>query len=165
MDKMRSLEYTYTPSHIANFFLNRKKHTIDNLKLNKIIYISLGYSLAILDRDLFEENVEAWQYGPVIPSIYHEFKRYGMNRIDAYSEIYDYSLAQRIIPTVNNNEKDLIELLKAILNYYGRLSSYALIQRTHQTDSPWSKFYQKDKPGIVIEKEVIKEYYKNLIEN
>ena len=49
----------YTPSHIANFFLSQKEHRIDNLKINKIVYIALGFSLAVLDRDLFNEEIEA----------------------------------------------------------------------------------------------------------
>ena len=52
-----------TASHIANFFLLKENHNISNLKLNKLIYISLGYSLALLNRNLFDEgsrSLEIW---------------------------------------------------------------------------------------------------------
>ncbi len=50
---------------------------ISNLQLQKILYF-IQYSFIEQHRQqLFEEDFEAWQFGPVVPKIYHEFKRYG----------------------------------------------------------------------------------------
>lgn len=71
---------SYLPAHIANFFLwNADKEGIKDMtpmKLIKLVYISYAWSLAIYQNKLFNERIEAWRYGPVIPSIYHEFKRW-----------------------------------------------------------------------------------------
>ena len=64
----------YFPAHIANYFIENGKY--DNFTLNKLVYITKGFALATLDDGLFEEEVEAWKYGPVISSLYHEFKQF-----------------------------------------------------------------------------------------
>ena len=162
---MKSTPPDYTPSHIANFFLSKEGHDMGNLKLNKIVYISLGYSLAILDRDLFQEPVQAWKYGPVIPSLYHEFKHFQLNRINRLSEFFSYSKGKLQIPTIDNNDKDLNTLLKAVDRNYGKFSPYELIAKTHQQDGPWSEHYEKGKFGIEIPRDTIKKFYKSLIED
>ena len=71
----------YIASSIANYFISNKNLDVDNLKLNKLVYISYGFALACFkeELELFKEPIQAWRLGPVIPSIYHEFKRYGYN--------------------------------------------------------------------------------------
>ena len=62
---------------IVNEFLDlASEDKITNLKLVKLCYIAQGLSLALLDKPLFSEPIEAWQYGPVVPSVYHEFKHF-----------------------------------------------------------------------------------------
>ena len=73
---------------VANEFLNlakEEKNLICNLKLIKLMYVAQGLSLSLLDKELFPEPIEAWRYGPVIPSIYHEFKHFGKDPIDERS--------------------------------------------------------------------------------
>ena len=81
--KFEGREEVYMPCHIANAFLEKsfntrsyKKYKIDNLMLNKLVYLTYGYGLALLKQKIFYEDIQAWQYGPVIPSIYHEFKSF-----------------------------------------------------------------------------------------
>ena len=164
MTKELDYEYEYTPSHIANFFLKKNSHNIDNLKLNKIVYISLGFSLAILDKDLFQEKVEAWKYGPVIPSLYHEFKCYTDQVLDRLSCFYSYMQGSLRIPQIEE-DRDLQELLEAVYTKYGKLKTSELIVVTHKKGTPWADAYKKNSFGIVINKEKIKEYYKKLISN
>ena len=58
---------------IANFFVDLANKTDDdyitNLKLNKLLYFAQGVSLARTDKTLFEESIEAWKLGTVIPII------------------------------------------------------------------------------------------------
>lgn len=46
------------------------------LKLIKLVYLAYGWSIA-LDYRLFDEPIVAWKHGPVIRSLYHEFKHFG----------------------------------------------------------------------------------------
>ncbi len=66
---------------VANYFLSLVNEDqgegITNMKMQKLVYYAQGFSLAMLNKPLFEEPIEAWQYGPVVPTLYHAFKKYG----------------------------------------------------------------------------------------
>jgi uncharacterized phage-associated protein len=67
---------------VANFLLFLKRHDprgleLSNLKLQKLLYYSQGYNLALTSKPIFEEPIEAWKYGPVVKGIYHQFKVFG----------------------------------------------------------------------------------------
>nr|WP_256351506.1 type II toxin-antitoxin system antitoxin SocA domain-containing protein [Pseudomonas gingeri] len=51
------------------------------MKQQKLVYYSHGWHAGYTDQPLINEAVETWQYGPVIPSLYHEFKRFGSGEI------------------------------------------------------------------------------------
>ena len=67
---------------VANYFIDLARKdgkSIRPLKLMKLVYLAYGYALAIIDRSIIDprfDKVEAWRYGPVIPSVYHSFKQY-----------------------------------------------------------------------------------------
>ena len=42
----------------------------------KLVYLSHGWMLGLRERSLINEAVEAWRYGPVVPSVYHRFKSF-----------------------------------------------------------------------------------------
>ena len=58
----------YTAQAIANFFLWQEQ--ITQMKLHKLLYYAAGWHLGFTGEPLFDEDIEAWQYGPVVPSIY-----------------------------------------------------------------------------------------------
>jgi len=54
---------------------------MSHLKLQKLLYYCQGFTLALLNRPLFEDKVVAWQHGPVVPTVWEEFKHYGSQPI------------------------------------------------------------------------------------
>jgi uncharacterized phage-associated protein len=44
------------------------------LRLQKLLYYCQGWSLALLGRPLFGEQIQAWRHGPVVPGVYEMFK-------------------------------------------------------------------------------------------
>ena len=76
---------SYSAKAIANYFLglaDAEKKPISHLKIQKLVYIAHGWYLAIKGEPLVgDEYAEAWQYGPVFPSLYHEFKIHGSGHI------------------------------------------------------------------------------------
>jgi len=51
------------------------------MQLIKLVYIAHGWTLGLYNQPLIGKQVEAWTYGPVIPSVYHDFKHYGRDPI------------------------------------------------------------------------------------
>ena len=77
----------YKGKSIANAFISLAgSDGIDPLKLQKLLYYANGHYLAEHDgTPLINEYFEAWDYGPVIPTVYYEFREYGNNPIRRFA--------------------------------------------------------------------------------
>ena len=146
---------------ISNYFI-KNLDSVDNLRLNKLAYISYGIAKASFNRELFHEPIQAWNLGPVIPSIYHEFKRFGYQDIKEYSFIYDPITQTKTNPEIDSDDSETIEVLELVKNYYGKMDINELIGRTHNEDTPWRQCYVEGKYNIEIDPNKIKEYYDKL---
>lgn len=116
---------------------------ITNLKAQKLLYYAQGVSYATLGAPLFADDFEAWQHGPVIPSLYDELKKFGNNQIKINTE-YDDNLFSR-------------EQLDSIVRTYktfGQYSAWKLRDMTHQ-ELPW----KNTKRNHTIPKDLIKSYF------
>lgn len=68
-----------TASIIAKHILGAckaKQDFITNLKLQKLLYYSQAWHLAIYDEPLFQDRIEAWVHGPVVPSVFREYRSF-----------------------------------------------------------------------------------------
>lgn len=113
--------------------------SITNLKLQKVLYYAQGWALAVLGKPLFDEEVEAWKYGPVVPSIYHAFKKFGDGAIMPNED------AKGLLPT------DIATLIDQVWNRYGDMSGLALMRQTHR-EAPWHDAYDPDAASKPIAK-------------
>lgn len=150
-------------SAVANEFLS-KSQEISVLKLVKLCYIAQGFSLAILDRPIFDDDsIEAWRYGPVVPSIYHEFKHFRKNNITDKSHYVtmgdDFELTFETPELTDENDKKIIQI---VWNMYGKFSGGELVDMTHKKGTPWDIVYRPNENSI-IPNELIKKYYKMLV--
>lgn len=124
---------------IANFFVSlgtlTPENDLTNLKLQKLLYFTQGWSLVLFNKPAFDEPIEAWEFGPVVPTVYSVFKKYNKNVID------------KIYKTYNENvfTDDELDLLLTISAEYNQYSAYKLVNMTHQNDTAWSIHYQKEK--------------------
>jgi len=122
---------------VANYFIAKAQsegRPITPMQLIKLVYIAHGWTLGLYDRPLIGEDVQAWQYGPVIPSIYHEFKHYGRNPISQQKAIAT-DQGELFIPTVN--DRHACRVLDRVWEVYGHLSGLQLSSITHQPGTPW----------------------------
>jgi uncharacterized phage-associated protein len=51
--------------------------SVSNLELQKILYLAHMYYLGRHGGPLIREEFEAWDYGPVVPELYHHVKGFG----------------------------------------------------------------------------------------
>ena len=58
---------------VAQYFLAKSDEDagdlMSNLKLQKLVYYAQGFALALFDKPLFSERIEAWIHGPVYPAV------------------------------------------------------------------------------------------------
>jgi uncharacterized phage-associated protein len=137
---------------VANFFIalghsdGGNGEYMTNMRLNKLMYFAQAWSLVLFDKPLFSETIKAWEHGPVIPSIYHKYRR-GRNPIVRTDPSFS-------IDMLDAKEQ---ELLLAVIAKYGIFSTYRLRNITHRPGSPWESARTGNK---IIEIEKIKEYFK-----
>jgi uncharacterized phage-associated protein len=156
----------YTPQHIANFILERgeqDKVEISPMKLLKLVYISYGWVLALTDKKLFEEDIQAWKHGPVIPSIYHEFKHFGKLPITERALVVDLDAETVTCPTVSRDDRDTNLILGKVWSVYKDFSGWSLRNKTHEEGTPWKDVYKPGEFETVIPDDKIKSHYKERI--
>lgn len=140
-----------TAMDVANFFIDlinnsKTDDQMTNLRINKLLYFAQGEYLAKYDKPLFEEDFEAWKYGPVVPIVYQTFSPLRNTPIQGVTDEYDRSVFTR------DNRLFLIDFLAK----YGKYSTGYLVEMTHMKNAPWNNVNQSE----VISKESIKTFFK-----
>jgi len=147
---------TYTPLQIANWFLANigrdAGDLITHLKLQKLVYYAQAWSLAARGKPLFDEDIQAWAHGPVVPSLFRAFRDYGMDPIPAPA-------------SVPRLDSETVELLGEVLEVYGEHSARKLEQLTHR-ERPWrdarGDLPPEARSDAVITKAAMQSYYSEL---
>lgn len=126
--------YNIPVKDVAEYFLAKVDteagDCISNLKIQKLVYYAQGFVLAFTNKKLFNENIVAWQHGPVVVELYDEYKMYGANCIKP-----DDSYSLKTITT----HKELVEILDDVYSVYGQFSAWKLREMTHE-EGPWKDF-------------------------
>lgn len=138
-------------------FASENNHQITHLKLQKLLYFLYGEYLARTGKLLIEEHFEAWQYGPVIPKVYDNYKNFGGNPLGQnYYPSIDLKTKEEKFFVVNDADLEFWETFNATWKKYGKLNAAQLSTLSHVKGSPWeqTKMYK-----AVISSELIKEYF------
>lgn len=142
---------TLSAIHISECLLNLANEgdsrDMTNLKLQKLLYYAQGTMISLFDTKLFHEDIVKWQYGPVVPEVYHHYKEYGSN----------------IIPPPENPDfaslsKEHLFVMHDVYEFFGQFSAIKLMNLTH-SESPWIK----TKMDEIITEEDIKEFFDTIV--
>lgn len=155
------------PLSIANFFLGKSMDgtaELTNMQAVKLTYIAHGWYLGMTGEPLLNEMPQAWKYGPVVQSVYEQFKQYGRNPIT--------QLAWKTLPTGQTSnyplsDESLIPFLEKIWSVYGSFTGSQLSDMTHQPGTPWYEVWYnrggKDNLEVPIPNYLIEQHYKALL--
>jgi len=154
---------------VANYFIGKAQQEGSNItpmKLLKLVYIAHGWSLGLFGQPLIAEQVQAWRYGPVVTSVYREFRDYGRTPIRQQQTVLvskdtGYAL---IIPTVD--DEATCQLLDKVWNSYKHLSGLQLSDITHADGTPWDITWNQqggsETGNTVIAPALIENHYREL---
>lgn len=129
----------YSAITVANAFLRlaaEEGKKLTNMKLQKLVYIAHGWTLAILGRPLVREAVYAWQWGPVIRPLYEELKRYGAGVVTEAVPHPFYQHEEEI-------DSESMRIIRAVWKNYGKYPALQLSAITHKADTPWSETWKQ----------------------
>lgn len=140
----------YRALGIARYIIERcnsKNLAISNLKLQKILYFVQAEFLVVRNQPCFAEEIEAWDFGPVVPEVYQEYKIFGGANIP----VIERSLGPVIISS------DDQELINGIVDECAQYSASTLVDITHR-QFPWKNAYRRGYSNV-ISKRSIQEYF------
>jgi uncharacterized phage-associated protein len=154
----------YSPSLVANAFLYKAQLTraqVSHMKLQKLVFFVHAWSLAATGSSYVSERPEAWTYGPVFDSLYHELKNFGSGNINTYLTQMNPESGERqaMLPVFSDNA--FWELLNQVWDRYSHFSALQLSALTHEPGGPWEQARQAHVGWLADES--ILNYYKPMI--
>lgn len=103
------------------------------MKLQKLVYYCQAWSLVWDELPLFDETIEAWANGPIVPELYKIHRG-------------QFELSKWEHGNVSNLKDYQKETIAAVLKFYGDKTGQWLSELTHQ-ESPWKEARQGLAPG------------------
>lgn len=136
---VRSTWVKMMPNHHAVAVANEiweiaklKGFSVSPMQLQKLLYFCYGWNIEIRGEKLISDGFEAWQYGPVHPAVYREFRRYGSAAITSPAMNDFASVPWRA--TLSDAERNLVD---EVVSIYGGLSGPQMSHLTHREGTPW----------------------------
>lgn len=147
--------------HVINYS-NNQDYGISNLKLQKVLYFIQAYFLISTPEACFAEQIEAWDFGPVVPEAYHEYKQYGSGDIPYITsyiqfdeeDIWNSASIDFSDNIISDDDKKLIDM---VVDKFSEYSATDLVTLTHR-QAPWKDAYVRGMNNA-IKNESIKEYF------
>ncbi len=120
---------------------------VSPMKLQKLLYFVSCEYVKATEHDLFSESFGVWQYGPVLPSVYEEFKSFKSNAITKYATDANgvaYAVDEESAPNLKT-------ALNRVWNAFKSFSGIELSKITHEDGSGWSAAFDEQRSSITIE--------------
>ena len=120
---------------------------ISNMKLQKLCYYAQGFQLANIGQPLFQEAIEAWEQGPVIPELYERYASFGLNPVlvPGSFDLNEYTIDER-------------ELLDEVRDLFGQYAAWRLRNMTAE-EAPFKQ--ARASGGGVISLYAMKVYFES----
>ena len=145
--------------YIMDYYKEKFSSEISPIKLQKSLYFCFAYwggyvrkskmqdtEITIDKSDwLFDENIEAWVYGPVVPDVYHDNQLINSRNINLF-----------------DGNEDVKDYINGVLDDILIVSDFKLVEVSH-SDNCWKKNFDpnSERHNVIIDKEdIIQEYAK-----
>lgn len=128
----------YKAMDVAHYIIKREwdeDRPVSNLRLQKLLYFIQGYFYACGENGCFEDEIEAWDFGPVVPNVYREYKVYGSCII--------IDVPKNYVCNISNGHKGIID---AVLDFCATKRNSELVEIS-KNQTPWmiaNKYYMRE---------------------
>lgn len=151
--------------HTLARYLHSIKKNISPLKLQKSLYFLFAYhgafyrnkdeegvfegSSGASNKYLFDAEIEAWKYGPVIREVY---------RAQKYENYYtqDADLIEQAVQEISQNA-EIHKFIDKMFSQIDAVTDFDLVNRSHEDDS-WKDVYEEGKSNPMDKEQIISEY-------
>jgi uncharacterized phage-associated protein len=122
------------------------------MQLQKLVYFAHGWAMALHKDALLKDEVQAWEFGPVIPNLYRSLAIWGAQPVS--------------LPLVDAPNEPLEpyeeEVLEQVYEAYAQYPAATLSALTHKHGTPWEKVFEPGKRGLVIDNNLIADHFSEL---
>ena len=115
---------------VANYLVERwgRRYPATIHRLNRLVYLAQAEAIAKTGEPLFEDCIEAWQRGPVVPAVIHAFGEWGDAAITEPIEHVEV-------------KPDAARLIDSVAKKYGPLSAFDLVSFVRRPGGAWARVY------------------------
>ena len=123
------------------------------LHIVKLVYLCHGWMLGLKNQPLIDEPIVTGRYGPIVQSVFDEYKRFGDGPIVGVKGV--------------DHTADLSDLESSVLTFvhmiYEDYADTELSAMTHEPETPWSEVYHNEGLGVEIPQKMIADHYAKMI--
>lgn len=115
---------------IARYIVNKcvKSGTpISNLQLQKLLYFVQMAFLKKLGKPCFNDDIQAWPFGPAVPAVYYHFCGFGAMPIWS---------SQKVDPVLHS------EIIDQVIDEKKQMHPWDLAAELNHKGSPWDLIFQ-----------------------
>ena len=118
--------------NIARYFIVKsyedgREDEMTNMKVQKLLYYSQSLHLALYNKPLFPEEIQAWRYGPVCPPAYRFYCQFEAEQLPIPDALE--------LAVISQEDQQILE---EVWGYFGSYHAYSLSDMTHN-EFPWKK--------------------------
>ncbi len=120
----------YTALNLSKYIVSKcieDGEPISNLQLQKILYY-IQKKFLNDGKIAFLDDIQAWQFGPVVPEVYYFYCGYGSMPITSQYDRYE----------IESEDKGIID---EIIEGKRKLRPWELVRETHKKDGAWDRTY------------------------
>lgn len=140
----------YNALDIAKYIINHEhlhKREVTNLRLQKLLYFVQAKNLIESKQPCFDDEIEAWDFGPVVPAVYHTYKIFGS------WDIFAETTPPRISKSIAGN-------MDSILDYCKDYPTFQLVEITHK-QAPWINARSNGQKSIITKQSILEYFTRN----
>ncbi len=142
----------YDPRSVVNAMIaigNRRGLNLPNVSIQKLLYFAHASYLVQYKRPLVRGVFEAWDFGPVCPTIYHALKHHERAPVrEPIQKVNPFTGEVTEVETLNDD--DALLHLQIVLKTMGDLSPGQLIELSHSPEGAWDVVWNKSKTGTTV---------------
>lgn len=133
---------------------------ISPMKLQKLLFFAHADFLVRYGLPLIKQEFEAWDHGPVIPSVFHEFKEFSKTSISRRAQTFDPRTASKKVATCSLPVEQLAAV-KLVYEFYKPLSATELSRMSHELEGAWRQARSMFANGLNMDRRISDEMIVN----
>jgi uncharacterized phage-associated protein len=144
MATIAPVQHASTAAAVANEFLKLASAepqfpSVDQMKLQKLLFYAHAWHLAMRDGPLFENDFEAWPWGPVLRDVYNQTRRYGRSPVNQFiTELRWENGHPQVVAPDGVGDPGLRAFVRSVWDTLKVYDGIQLSNSTHAEGEPWT---------------------------